>query len=142
VSDPDALALLPGEGLLISEHGAAGDTLERTQLIARDGRLLLAVLRHTDANATDDVEAVGELPAAALDAVMRRYGKPLAPEVPEPKAALILDGGAVVSTFRHLARYDVIARDYVYYRADADSDGLAALSVTVAAALRFLALRP
>jgi hypothetical protein len=142
VNDPDALALLAGEGLLISEHASAGDVLTRTQLIERDGRLLLAVLRRTDDNATDDVEAVGELPEAALDAVMRRYGKPLAPDVPEPEPALTLDGGAVVSTFRHLARFDVIARDYVYYRADADSDGLAALSVTVAAALRFLALRP
>ena len=131
-----------GERLLVSEHVDADGGVERTLLIGSADAVLLAVLRHGEEGAEASVQALAEIPAGALDAVMRRYGKPLAEDVPEPEPVLALGNGAVLSTFRHLARFDVIARDYVYYRPGADSPGLAALSVTVAAALRFLAVRP
>jgi len=134
--------------LLLSELGAEHGQLERTYLTERDATLLLAVVRVRDTRASEHAAATGEavqhvyeLPLAAVDAVMRRYGRPIAEEIPEPEAALRLEAGAHLSTFRHLARFDVIARDYVYYRPNADSPGLAALTVTVAAALRFLAER-
>ncbi len=134
------LALPAGERLLVSEHAAVDGAVERTLLIGAES-LLLAVLRCDEGGGAPRVQALAELPAGALDGVMRRYGKPLADDVPEPAPALVLGDGAALSVFRHLARFDVIARDYVYYRPDAEASGLAALSVTVAAALRFLALR-
>ena len=134
--------------LLLSELGTEHGELERTYLTQRDATLLLEVLRVRDTRASEPPGASGDaaqtvyaLPPSAVDAVMRRYGRPIAEEIPEPEPALRLDAGAHLSTFRHLARFDVIARDYVYYRPDASSPGLAALSVTVAAALRFLAER-
>jgi hypothetical protein len=131
VSDP-ALELPPGERLVIAEHAVEGGVLERTLLVSRDATPLLAIVRG------NDVKALKELPVGAIDGVMRRYGKPLADEVSEPAPQLRL-AGATLSTFRHLARYDVIARDYVYYRPDSEEPGVAAVSATVGAALRFLA---
>jgi hypothetical protein len=134
-------ALPAGPRLLVSEHVGEDAVIERTVLIGA-GTLRLAVLRCAAGDDTPSVQALAELPPGALDAVMRRYGKPLAEDVPEPPPELVLDDGAALSAFRHLARFDVIARDYVYYRPEREAPGLAALSVTVAAALRFLALRP
>jgi hypothetical protein len=78
------------------------------------------------------------LPDDALDAVMARYGAPL-----DPASSLIsvdaldLGEGRSLRHVRHLARYDVIARDYVVYER-AGADPLCALATTVAGALDHL----
>lgn len=55
------------------------------------------------------------LPLALLIAVMKRYGHPLDPAVTMGRDAerIALAEGREVIHFRHLARYDVIARDWI-----------------------------
>lgn len=79
------------------------------------------------------------LPDGALDAVMRRFGAPLEDGVKLAVVAeLDLGGGRVLRHVRHLARYDVIAKDWLVY--DVDGEGaLCALATTVAGALDHLA---
>jgi len=78
------------------------------------------------------------LPDGALPAVMARYGKPLAPEVRlVVVAALDLPRGGVLRHVRHLARYDVIARDYLVLDAPA-GEPACALATTVSGALAHL----
>jgi hypothetical protein len=80
--------------------------------------------------------ALGEV---ALEAVMARFGAPLEPSEPLiAVATLELDGGRAVRHVRHLARYDVIARDFVVYDVPG-RDSLCALAITVSAALAHLA---
>ncbi len=76
-----------------------------------------------------------ELPEGALAAVMGRYGAPLEPgEKVFPVATLELGEGAVVHHVRHLARYDVIARDFLIHVIPG-SEPLCAGANTVAGAL-------
>lgn len=87
----------------------------------------------------DDLGAIGELPVAVLDQVMRRYGRPLAPEI-------VLEGDSLACGTCHLRRLryhaavDADARDYlVWAPRDGDpGEPLACLATTVTAALRFL----
>jgi len=86
----------------------------------------------------DDQEplALGE---SALEAVMGRFGAPLEPSEPLiAVATLDLGGGRAVRHVRHLALYDVIARDFVVYDVPG-RDSLCALAITVSAALAHLA---
>jgi hypothetical protein len=89
------------------------------------------------------LEIVGDdgadaLPAGALDAVMRRYGAPFDPEARVSLvASLALDQGRALRHVRHLAGYDVIARDYLVYDTS-DQEPLCAMSATVAVALAHL----
>src|SRR5205814_6502609 len=63
---------------------------------------------------SDDGEL--ELPAGALRAVMLRYGAPFdAHAMSQSQAVLALGAGASLRHVRHLAGYDVIARDYLVY---------------------------
>ena len=80
-----------------------------------------------------------ELPDGALDAVMERFGGPLDPDSQVGHVATLdLGRGGTLRHVRHLARYDVIARDYlVYHRANREP--LCALATTVAGALDHLA---
>lgn len=79
-----------------------------------------------------------ELPDGALEAVMARFGKPLEPtERVVSVDALELGGGRKLRHVRHLARYDVIARDYLVLEAPGD-EPLCALATTVAGALAHL----
>jgi hypothetical protein len=80
------------------------------------------------------------LPANAVDIVMRRYGKPLAEDLDPTEPEFRLQSGASLARFRHLARFDVIARDYLVYRST-ETEALAALAAPIAAALRHLAKR-
>ena len=74
----------------------------------------------------------------ALEAVMARFGAPLEPSEPLiDVGTLDLGGGRAVRHVRHLARYDVIARDFVVYDLPG-RDSLCALAVTVSAALAHL----
>ena len=78
------------------------------------------------------------LPEGALAAVMERYGAPL--ETTEKLVhvgALDLGGGRTLRQVRHLARYDVIARDFLVYEASGH-DPICALATTVAGVLGHL----
>lgn len=75
------------------------------------------------------------LPEGALAAVMARFGGPLEPsEALAPVAQLELGDGKVLRHARHLARYDVIARDFLVYDV-AGAEPTCALATTVAGAL-------
>lgn len=79
------------------------------------------------------------LPAGVLEKVMQRYGAPFDPEAPiEVVGELELGEGRRLRQVRHLAGYDVIARDYVVLDV-AGGESLCALGTTVAGALQFLA---
>lgn len=90
------------------------------------------------------LELVGDtdvvaLPRKALDAVMSRYGVPFDPEAAiAVVGTLSLGSGRTLRHVRHLAGYDVIARDYLVYDAP-DVQTLCALSTTVAHGLEHLA---
>jgi len=107
----------------IGDDGAAVETFLR----ARDGR----------------VELVGPagaraLPAGALDAVLRRFGQPLDADASVHEVgALRLPDGRVLRHVRHLARFDVIAKDYLVL--DVGDDVRCALATTAAGALDHLA---
>ncbi len=78
------------------------------------------------------------LPEGAVDAVMARFGKPLeASERVVDVGSLGLGAGRVLRHIRHLARYDVIARDYLVYEATGH-EPICALATTVAGALAHL----
>lgn len=82
------------------------------------------------------------LPDGALDAVMKRYGKPL--DAPESEMMvderLELGEGRALVRFRFMRRYDVIARDYlVLYQPE--TEPLCELATAVSAALDHLARR-
>ena len=103
----------------------------RTRLSFDGGRLAVAV-----------GEKVMALPDGALEAVMKRFGKPLAADEREMMIdeRLELGEGRSLVRFRFLARYDVIARDFlVLYTPGAEP--LCELATSVAAALDHLARR-
>jgi hypothetical protein len=78
------------------------------------------------------------LPDGSLEAVMARFGKPLEPSERLVQAgALDLGDGRVLRHVRHLARYDVIARDYLVYD-EPGREPMCALATTVAGALQHL----
>lgn len=115
--------------LKIHESTQAEGSFERV-FLKRDGDALL-VVRATESLA---------LPEGALDAVMARYGRPLDADVTLVDVdALELDGGKRLRHVQHLARYDVIARDFLVLEAPG-TDALCALATTVAGALEHLAV--
>ena len=78
------------------------------------------------------------LPQGALRAVLARFGAPFDAEARIwTIASLDLPDGAVLRHVRHLAGYDVIARDYIVHEAPPE-EPLCALAATVAAALLHL----
>ncbi|MEO7037314.1 MAG: hypothetical protein ABI548_25395 [Polyangiaceae bacterium] len=78
------------------------------------------------------------LPQGALRAVLARFGAPFDADARVSTiASLDLPGGGVLRHVRHLAGYDVIARDYIVHEAPPD-EALCALAATVAAALLHL----
>ncbi|HYP86587.1 MAG TPA: hypothetical protein VEQ59_00500 [Polyangiaceae bacterium] len=80
------------------------------------------------------------LPAAALRAVMVRYGAPFdAAANCKTEGALELGNGARLEHVRHLAGYDVIARDYLVYSEPA-LEPVCVMATNVAGALRHLGL--
>jgi hypothetical protein len=75
----------------------------------------------------------------ALEAVLARFGASLEPAEPLiAVGALDLGEGRAVRHVRHLALYDVIARDFLVY-GSAGAEALCALATTVAGALDHLA---
>jgi hypothetical protein len=117
----------------ITIHETQGPTgqLVRTRLHRDDGRLVLSV-----------DGAMMPLPEGALDAVMKRYGKPLGIADHElvPEEKLDVGDGRTLVRFRFMARYDVIARDYLALL-DPEAEALCELAISIAAALDHLARR-
>ena len=107
------------------------------------GTLVRTCLRHEDgAFALRVGDELLPLPAGALDAVMKRYGKPLDAAEREMMVdeRLELDDGGALVRFRFMRRYDVIARDYlVLYREGAEPT--CEMATSIAAALDHLARR-
>jgi hypothetical protein len=88
-------------------------------------------------------EGTFALPEGALAAVLQRFGAPLDPaETLVAVASLDLGEGRTLRHVRHLARWDVIARDWLVLEGPA-SEGAAetrcAMATTVAGALQHLA---
>jgi hypothetical protein len=121
------------ERLLIYEWTRETGELERMWLCDAGAALELI-------SGSAPAAAVLALPANAVDIVMRRYGKPLAEDLDPAEPEFRLQSGARLARFRHLARFDVIARDYLVYRSS-ETEALAALAAPIAAALRHLAER-
>ena len=95
-------------------------------LLRRDGQRLLLV--------SDDGEL--ELPTGALRAVMLRYGAPFDEQaMSQGQGSLELGAGVSLRHVRHLAGYDVIARDYLVY-AEPGLEAVCAMATNVAGALR------
>jgi hypothetical protein len=111
------------------------------EFILPSGELSSIFLRRQE----DELVLVGEdgelgLPQGALRAVMLRYGAPFDPSVrSESQGTLELAGGASLRHVRHLAGYDVIARDYLVY-AEPELEPLCVMATNVAAALRHLGM--
>jgi hypothetical protein len=84
-----------------------------------------------------------DLPDGSLEAVMARFGKPIEPKEPLMEiAAMDLGRGRTLRHVRHLATFDVIARDWLVYAVPSEatpSEPLGALAATVAGALLHLA---
>jgi hypothetical protein len=116
--------------LLLHERSLADGTIERTWLEVRNGTLSLRV----------DDEDIVEVPPAVIEAVMKRYGKPLADDLVLNGPSLALGDGRSVQLFRHRAIYDVIAKDYLVYTAP-DREPVAELAASVTAALGYLLKR-
>lgn len=86
---------------------------------------------------TDDAELV--LSADALARVMARYGAPIEEGAKLTDVdAIDIGEGKRLRHVRHLARYDVIAKDWLVYEAPGQ-EPLCALANTVATALAHLA---
>lgn len=81
-----------------------------------------------------------ELPTGALRAVMLRYGAPFDVDaMSQSQGSLDLGAGASLRHVRHLAGYDVIARDYLVY-SEPGLEAVCAMATNVAGALRYLGL--
>lgn len=115
------------------------ESLKIHEFILPNGELGSVRLRR-DAERLVLVSDDGELalPHGALRAVMLRYGAPFDPgATSQVHGALLLADGASLRHVRHLAGYDVIARDYLVY-AEPGLEPVCAMGTNVAGALRFL----
>jgi hypothetical protein len=98
--------------------------------LRRDGETLMLV---------GDDEAL-PLPPGALAAVMARYGAPFDTDAgSRVQGTLELGPGESLRHVRHLAGYDVVARDYLVYEAPG-LEPTCVMATNVAGALRHLAL--
>ena len=119
----------------------AATSLKIHEFILPNGELASVLLRRESERlllVSDDGEL--ELPALALRAVMLRYGAPFDPQaMSQSQGILELAAGASLRHVRHLAGYDVIARDYLVY-AEPGLEEVCAMATNVAGALRYLGL--
>ncbi len=117
------------------------DSLKIHEFTLPNGELSSVLLR-SDAESLWLVSEDGELglPAGALRAVMLRYGAPFDPDaLSDSLGVLALSAGASLRHVRHLAGYDVIARDYLVY-AEPGLEPVCAMATNVAGALRYLGI--
>lgn len=116
--------------LLLHERVLSDGSLEHTWIEVDEGVLYLRL----------DEGDRKEIPLAVLEAVMSRYGKPLADEIVVTGPSLAFEGERTLRLFRHLALYDVIAKDYLVYAAPGQ-EPVAELAASVTAALGYLLKR-
>ncbi|MDF3068974.1 MAG: hypothetical protein K0R38_4575 [Polyangiaceae bacterium] len=112
------------------------------EVVLPSGELAGVYLRADDAGVvtllSDDAELT--LPQGAIRAVMLRYGAPFDSDAKSTNhGALELPEHACLRHVRHLAGYDVIARDYLVY-AEPGLAPVCVMATTVAGALRHLGL--
>jgi hypothetical protein len=113
--------------LRIHEFSSAVGTLSSVYLRMVDDEVVIA-----------SEQGAWQLPRGALAAVLERYGAPFDGRARSTEIAqLRVNEGECVRHVRHLAGYDVIARDYLVYER-ADGEALCALAATVTAALLHL----
>ena len=126
--------------LIIHERVLTDGKSERTWLEVEGGRLSLGSdgTINADAGHTGANQAIVEL--GVLDAVMKRYGRPLAEHIIASGPMLELEGGRTLSLLRHRARYDVIAKDFLVYQVPGH-EPVVELAASVTAALTYL-VRP
>jgi hypothetical protein len=106
-----------------------------------DGSLAAVELRIVDGEVVLEMEeGAFELPDEALERVMQRYGAPIedGTKLTDVDAIDLGGGDARLRHVRHLARYDVIAKDWLVYERKGQ-EALCALANTVAGALVHLA---
>jgi hypothetical protein len=109
--------------------------IARVFLLVEDGVISIS----SDEDSEGCPVALLALPEGAIDAVMKRYGAPLDPSQELiPVDTLDLGDGCALHHVRHLARYDVIARDFLVYEAH-EREPVCALATTIAGALSHLA---
>lgn len=114
--------------ILLDEHVLDDGSVARTWLRLEGDALSLV-----------EPDRARPLPDGALATTFARFGGELADDLAVPETgALDLGHGARLAPLRHLARYDVIARDYLVF-AEPGSSPRVALAVTIAGALRHLA---
>ena len=87
----------------------------------------------------DDDGPIGAISLVAVDRVMRRYGRPLAPDV-APDGQSLRCAHYRLSRLRHHAVVDAEARDYLVWQA-LDGEPVACVAATATAALRHLVAR-
>ena len=114
--------------LLIDER-LGDDEPRRTWLRIEPGSPTVALI-------SDEGEA--PLPARALAVAMRRYGRELDDAADAGGERYRVGDLGTIERLRFRARVDAEGRDYLVWR-EADRPPLAALSIEIAAALRFLA---
>ena len=115
------------ERLLVFERVTDDGSAERTYLVRDDEGVVL-----------ETGGAGARLPPGAVEAVMRRYGRPLDDSVALSGAAMPLGDGRRIVHLRYRPRYDVIAKDYLVLELPSEAP-LAELSTSVVAALTHLA---
>lgn len=112
------------------------------ELTSATGALEGVFLRVAAHGATLEIvepDGVLPLPDGVLDKVMQRYGAPFDPDARiDVIGELALGDDRRLRQVRHLAGYDVIARDYLVLDV-AGEESLCALGTTVTGALQFLA---
>jgi hypothetical protein len=115
--------------LLLDERIRSDGALARTWAACDGDRLRIV----------EDGVAIGELALIAVDAVMRRYGRPLEPDIAVDGDSLVC-GICTLQRLRYRAVVDADARDYLVWQRPGD-EPVACLGATATAALRFLAAR-
>ena len=119
--------LSQASSLLIHERISADGAAERTWLELNDAGLFLRI----------EPSEPAKVELRILEAVMCRYGKPLAEDVVATGPTLQWQDGRSLCLFRHRARYDVIARDFLAYRVPGEETRVE-LAASVTSALVYL----
>jgi hypothetical protein len=114
--------------LTIDERVRDDGTLETIRLDRASGGLEVSV----------GAEPAVALTLHALERVMDRYARPLADDVRAEGPRLELDDGRALVMLRHLARYDVIARDFLVFERPG-APAVAELATSIAAPIVHLA---
>ncbi len=115
---------------------SGSDSVRLQEISEHDGVTVVRVAVDGDAAILHVGRCSARLPPTAIQAVMQRYGKPLQAPL-ETIERIALPGGTTLARARFRPRYDVIAKDYAVWTSEG-GETFAELSVTVAAALRFL----